>query len=1610
MTSQQSSFKNKQDILETISKEAKSRPVIPFLGAGISISAGFPTIKYVVEYLAKVDFAITFGVFADRFPDLQNGQQETIDTYYRQHPSKYLEDFGWPEIGQINADLWDWLHRGLDSSNNKDFNGEGRKKIFEDSQTTSDNYKKTGDLSIFPDLLSNDILPNDKYINHSKKNNPDKQLELRDHIRAIVQWSLRKELAERESGTTRALLDEWLQWKHYYFQDTEKNTKPPKLLHGDWEMLLDRLCEGNFDLADTLFNSFEYGLAPTISHRYLAFLQPKLGMPLLLTTNFDSLLEHAFQEEGVPTKVFDIHRNAELPNPTLVCSQPTRPSLLKLHGSAYGLRFGERLKNPLEIDDRNNTLGYIPNDALVLVMGFNGSERRIMQMLYAIARKKSKTSTTPQLIWIQGPGDKSPLFKELIQDSNESIQYCEVRHIDTFLMELYFHITINSYQSSCNSYPTIPNRPLTTELEVPRPNILKEKKEARLPVQICLPSDDPNACSSNSSSLDAIAFTNSLDNGYTIIWVDLVNHHTVEGIVADFFKQVRTVDPLAPSCIFTSINQKSSLDKDNAEVIFSKVIERIRDVFKRGRFVFVLDSIESFGRPQMVHHGIPSFNKSYLVDNKQSQNNYYKNIKNEYKNQGKNLNLFLKLLLNFKRNRLSVADNYWDSYVVIAVNKYRPRHKNNPDNQIYLKVEKDLMEMFEKNKNDKYINFRYQKHKRSKLYFKNKENIPEDNPAALLSKHWRGIAGETHKKNSIKRAEDVINLLVTLRSDASEKVKTKDLKVKKTTEAFICLLSIFRRPRSLPLLRSIIERWGLRKIEENILDDKILVSAHYATNNLLRYISSENDTVGVITQNHEGGTIWLYREAYEATYDALTENIHAQNWKNTWSNKNNNSKELSCFEAIMDGILNITWHLIASRAYYVDVFLPTHDINAFYEYMYHRVSATRTITLLIKIIERENDKLLFHELNEYCKTLYDYICKLKKNQVDQNNCFEEYIILIGIFDPIVSQYKMSTTDDLLNNLRHLRRHSLETLLMAITKNSFLFRSVATPETVLAWSNQFLELELDNMKESIDNDLEINIDETIIRLEQLFKKFKYRSILSKMNFGDILGDYSEKILKDKEDDFEKEIIEIFDKGSMGDDTKEIAFKEKLDNLLNISRCLVDSSAVDAKKHSDFIFKTLSSVEALDRESHIWLKTKQRDALALRARSQFKDWAFWQPLLDRMDSTIYINSDVLTAAEQDSILYEDLLRETTETNDQDSKHRSTALTIRARSLYLRGHFPQAHHYLDLSSTGLHQEVLDHRSLISIVHIVRAELLAISAHEHYFSFNLHDQLKIFFPQIFSDETAQNNWHLVSKTCVEVSNILIQIATSSLKKIERGEHELIRAEKLLSTLTYQNNWLLQMEFGCVQVRLERMLFEIELLYLSWHSLSPKEYLKKTGELERNVLYCMQRLRNILDVIPYELSTWEAKVRSQSEINANRSLFKMECNVYKLWQQLYVVGSFFTSLLHSLHKETDSLRYNEMTINEKSDLLIPKIIRYVEVGDTAKKYLEQWKLWCSAMRFVQFGKTMTSSNAANSRDVNSNDSISLRATITYTMLKQSDEELIKEMWENRRKKESGMN
>src|SRR5690242_20713359 len=131
---------------------------------------------------------------------------------------------------------------------------------------------------------------------------------------------------------------------------------------------------------------------------------------------------------------------------------------------------------------------------------------------------------------------------------------------------------------------------------------------------------------------------------------------------------------------------------------------------------------------------------------------------------------------------------------------------------------------------------------------------------------------------------------------------------------------------------------------------------------------------------------------------------------------------------------------------------------------------------------------------------------------------------------------------------------------------------------------------------------------------------------------------------------------------------------------------------------------------------------------------------------------------------SVEYESLIRETCDDAQEDARHRSCALALRARSLYLRSQycqprFRQALHWLDCASAGLGAERMDHRVAMAVIHVCRAELLAMSAGHHY--------------DIPDGQTQYGDEHLRTSNRGPRTRTDVDRA---LKKIERAEAELAR------------------------------------------------------------------------------------------------------------------------------------------------------------------------------------------------------------------------------------------
>lgn len=195
---------------------------------------------------------------------------------------------------------------------------------------------------------------------------------------------------------------------------------------------------------DSLFVHLSRRREPALSHRMLHALASVLRIRVVLTTNFDTLVEQAFALAGLALEVFEVPRTAPLPDAGLVLANT---ALVKLHGGRLGLRADASVDLPADAQDIKNFLTYLagyPKGGLpgagnedrvaLLCSGMSAQDRRTQSLLLAAL------SHFPHLriYWVTYADSERPsVFRNL------EARVPWVRHPEhgLFLQQLYFELT-----------------------------------------------------------------------------------------------------------------------------------------------------------------------------------------------------------------------------------------------------------------------------------------------------------------------------------------------------------------------------------------------------------------------------------------------------------------------------------------------------------------------------------------------------------------------------------------------------------------------------------------------------------------------------------------------------------------------------------------------------------------------------------------------------------------------------------------------------------------------------------------------------------------------------------------------------------------------------------------------------------------------------------------------------------------------------------------------------------------------------------------------------------------------------------------------------------------
>ena len=847
------------------------RPIVPFLGAGVSVGNGFPSMTAITTYLAKVQFYIRY--VADWTPPA--GSSDTT----------YLRHLGWPNVHQLNASIWRYLSP-IDAEADQE-----RESRF---QRTTHRCVKT--------FKSHEPLLEEL---------ARKRWEIPSHrVHLATQLQFLENLSEQDWGAAASLC------RPVVTGETS--------LRGDWYDLMMSLTEGDFDLVDSLFLSLGRGRTPAAAHVFLAQFADAFRVRLFLSLNFDAFLETALWDEGQAPNVIEVAKDSDLPSRDAIRDRLT---VLKLHGGPYGLRIGERIYETADANTLQRASRIIPENALIVVIGFSGYERRITQVLYdhAIRGRKLDPNRT-SLLWMNYGDEIDRPVAELIRklddkSDREPLVIKQYADAPLFLFDLLTRHRL-AHPAGRERYRCLPTMPwaVAQNDSTPPEKTRPEHQDKRILAfyrkedwNHDLPREEARGHSD--ASVAMAGFCRQLGKTHQTIWIDCEQHHTVDGIVVDILDSIRRYDPSFPPLLVQTPDEEQHGKPHDVPPAHSRAIERIREALQRGNYVLCIDSPETIGRPQTVHHGTPSLTlpQQAEADPEGTRSSTQKELIQGFKDRVQGFFAFLTALLGNKN-----AYDIGESLIGVAFAPASPRHvrraKSGPPETLSY-VDECVASL--------------------KRFVISNERTIESVPARKVY----DLPPEILDDCALLR--ELVNLL----NDGTE--SPFDL----SAEIVPMVLSVFRRPRSylgyLALLQVPSDPPLLNKYTgaSPAFWDTLFKQPRDSQQTPPDYPCSYRDGQTYLG----GGQLWIPRRLHNRAYNRLTDIGHrvADQLRNSPESR---TRPEEVYSAILSLLATAILHRRAARYYFSEVYESTGDITAFREYIYHRVSYLRSLCRLLLVI------------------------------------------------------------------------------------------------------------------------------------------------------------------------------------------------------------------------------------------------------------------------------------------------------------------------------------------------------------------------------------------------------------------------------------------------------------------------------------------------------------------------------------------------------------------------------------------------------------------------------------------------------------------------------------
>lgn len=1090
-----------------ILKEAwrSGRPIVPFLGAGLSSGSGFPLVENVRSYLLKVRFYLRYGGYREALHLKDNPNPRVDDPENK--PSRYLTDFGWPNLNQLNSDLYHIA---------RPVKGGDFKKALASIENIATKLK-VGD-STFNDVKFANVIDALKqprsetswidqvavrtYYSAQQSLASSTCLQksidlLHDYLAAIDspqhlrwgrgRWRLETAAQFAQLEDLRVLYDADLAriiqesvWQH------RLSPRP------DWSRQLMQLAEGNLSLIDALIGGWGLRYSPTTSHVMLAHLVRRLNIRLLLSLNFDPYIEQTMRDEGVDIRVIEVTRDEDPPDTNVIRQSRT---LIKLHGGGHSLRLGERLDYALDDDTRNRVAQCVGDEALLLVVGFSGYERRMMQLIEHLTLScPFQRSSEKQLrvLWMHfEPESRIPATVIDLENKLKSVgREClfmrkRLPGAEEFLFEAYQHL-VGSYPKTVTQIPSLPKRVLALQLPSPKPpeqppQTPDDDPPIRLYTGRRLWDDKDHAEDlADNPSIKMSRFVQNKQKSYHLVWIDLEDHHTVAGVVTEIIERMRIFDPDLPPLVLpvdpfhrgssTSPGQSSTVDEG-----LNKAVRFLHRALRRGKYILAFDSLESFGREQTSHHGLPSFTaedenaceKSDAKKREKRASRIEKNVEH--------LINFLDLLLGKAHNcpePLKEVRNL-DWYCAISCEIPTSRHEYGENNQNLLtKAIREKLTSF-LTISGEFLPFVAPTPSCSNI----KERLERTEASSSGVPHQKTVVPSDGQRTPDERLTNAIHGML---NELSPKVPNSSAWLEKPDLIPFYMLSVARRPRSLILIEKLLNEFVPPQPEINRTVRKKRIE------NVIDNLKSSNLLLAM-----QGGFHWIPHHEHERAYKLLTSDIAQTKIDELLPT----DPPLPLKEAIPK------WHRVIerlvfvclchsrlSRFYYLHVFQRTRDPNALYEYLYHRISTLRYLKILDHLLQG-----IFTRVSKENAAVY----------VDFSTIFPALHVLFK-FDPIHEFTLPDSTNSIeifRERLAKLRAKLMQAMLNVFNRENDVIFSHGSPDTWIAWMIQ-LENDFNHVAKSKESNLEQEEDCQILlgRLLLRLRNIKARLFRDKRQWG------------------------------------------------------------------------------------------------------------------------------------------------------------------------------------------------------------------------------------------------------------------------------------------------------------------------------------------------------------------------------------------------------------------------------------------------------------------------------------------------------------------------------